>query len=667
MKQILAFFVLGLGSGAIVGAIGVGVVLCYRASGVVNFAYGGLSLYVAYVFIGLRSDGRLVLPIGTIDLGGSMAFIPAVVISLVYAGLQSVIVYRLCFHPLHRYPPLVKVVASVGVMIVYQALIVLRFGIQVKSLAPILPSEPMHILGVTVPRDRIYLAGFLLVMSAVVAAWSSRTRFGKVTSAAAENEKAAVLLGHRPGVIAMINWLIGGVFAGVFAILIAPIVSLEAVTFTLLIVPALGAALVGRLSSLMVTAIAGLVLGGFQSVVLLETQLHSWLPQVGLKEGLPFVVVIVIVFFGGRRLPGRGTVEEKRLHTAPAPRFRPIPVAIALGATVAALLTFGPTWKLALITSMTGAVLCLSIVVLTGYVGQISLVQMSLAGVSGFALSRAADRWGIPFPLAPLFAIAVATAVGVLVGFPALRVRGIQLAAVSLAAAIAIEELVFKNPEYTGGLRGSKVPQPKLFGIDFGIRGGVGDFPRAAFGFFVLIVLALVAFGVARLRASQLGRRMVAVRDSERAAAAAGIDVARVKVTAVAISAAIAGVGGSLLGYQQGQLSYGSFTVLTSITLLTLAYIGGISTFVGGLIGGVLFSGGLESTALDQWLDLGRYESLILGLGLVLTVLLNPNGLAGLQLPSWRPKRAGSVAVTDDEVDLELHPGTVEVESVNPR
>jgi len=630
VRDYLGFFVLGLGSGAIYAALGVGVVLTHRASGVINFAHGAMSLYVVYLLVELRATGRLVLPIGSITLADHVAFIPALVIALTYAAVQSVVVYRLCFAPLHGAPPLAKVVASVGVMVAMQALITLRFGVQPRSLQPILPNRPVELLGVTVPRDRLLLVGVVVAGTAVLALWSSRTRFGKLTRAAAENEEGAYLLGLRPQLIAGVNWVVAGVLAGAVAILIAPIGSLEPVSFTLMIVPALGAALVGRLSSLMMTAGAGLVLGGGQSLLLLLTQEHPSLPQIGLKEGLPFIVIVAIIFFAGRSLPGRGSVEERRLPSARVGRVNPVVVAGSVALASLLLLTLSTTWQLALITSMVGAVMCLGVVVLTGFVGQISLAQMSLAGVGGFGLSKLADKAGVPFPIAPLLAIALAMLVGVALGFPALRVRGLHLAVVSVAAAVAIEEFVFKNPDYTGGLAGSQVPQPNAFGISLGIRGGVDDFPRPAFGFFVLVVLVAVAGGVAWLRRSDLGRRMLAVRGSERAAAAAGIDVGRTKLLAVALSSGIAGTGGCLLAYQQSQLSYQSFAVFTSLSLLTIAYLGGIASVSGAFVGGALYSGGVIMTIVDRWLDLGRYETVILGLGLVVAAIANPDGIASM-------------------------------------
>jgi branched-chain amino acid transport system permease protein len=288
-------------------------------------------------------------------------------------------------------------------------------------------------------------------------------------------------------------------------------------------------------------------------------------------------------------------------------------------------------------------VICLSLVVLTGYVGQISLAQMAFAGVAGFTLSKLAQDLGVAFPLAPLLAGAVAGLTGLLLGLPAIRARGVNLAVVTVAGAVAIEELVFRNPGVTGGFEGSKVPAPSLFGVDLGIGGGSGNaYPRGAFGLFVLLVLAAVALGVAWLRSASFGRQLLATRANERAAAAAGVDTSRAKLVAFGLSASIAGIGGSLLGYQQGRLSFGSFGVFVSLSLLAIAYLGGIARISGAMVGGALVAGGFVFTAVDDYFGWGRYQLLVSGLGLVVIAVLYPDGLSGMGSRVWERVRRRS-------------------------
>ena len=584
-------------------ALGLGLVLVHRGSGVINFAHGAMAMYAVYTYAELRDTGDLVIPVpglpSRVHVGDHVPFTVALVSALACAALLGLVVYGLVFRPLRRATALTKVVASVGVMIVLQSIVVLRFGTSVRSLAAILPDDGVEVFGLVVPRDRLYLAGAVIALAAVLGALARFTRFGLATQAAAESEKGALLLGYSPDRIAAVNWVLASVLAGLMGILVAPITGLDPVNFTLLIVPALGTALVGRFHSFGVTVVAGLAIGMMQSVITKLQVDFTWFPKIGVKEGLPFLVIIGFLVVAGRRLPTRGSLVEEHLRVAPSPRRVGVPALAGGAVALAGLVVLDGGYRFGLVTSMIVAVMCLSLVVLTGYVGQISLAQMAFAGVAGFALSRLADDAGVPFPLSPLLAVALATMLGLLVGIPALRVRGVNLAIVTLAAGVALEEFAFKNPDFTGGFQGSHVPSPTLAGLDLGIRGS-GGFPRVAFGVLVLVVLIAAAMLVANLRRGAGGRRMLAVRADERAAAAAGISVTRTKLAAFTLASSLAGVGGVLVGYQRVQLSASSFGVFVSLNVLAIAYLGGITSVSGAMTGGFLAAGGLAFTTLDR-------------------------------------------------------------------
>ena len=175
--------------------------------------------------------------------------------------------------------------------------------------------------------------------------------------------------------------------------------------------------------------------------------------------------------------------------------------------------------RAAFISSLVSICLALSLVVLTGYVGQVSLAQMSFAGLSAFELSHLGRRARASRSRSSLLLAAlIAVPLGLLIGLPALRLRGVNLAVVTLAAAFAIDALVFNDEGFSGGLRGRDVPSPTLFGLDLGIAKG-DAYPRVIFGVFVLVVVCLVGLLVARLRNAPAGRMFIAVRSNERAAA----------------------------------------------------------------------------------------------------------------------------------------------------
>jgi branched-chain amino acid transport system permease protein len=617
---------LGLGTGAVYGALGLGLVLTYRASGVVNFAHGAMAMYATYVYVELRATGDLVLPVvgvgSRLHLADEVPFAAALAVALAVAAAVALAAHVLVFQPLRHAPALGRVVASVGIMVALHAVVALQFGPANRAVAAVLPAEPVHLAGAVIPRDRLLLAAVVVLAGAGLRAGSRWTRLGLATRAAADDEVGAALLGWSPAALAAANWVLAGVLAALAGILVAPITALNPLTYSLLVIPALAAALVGRLSSFGLTVAAGLALGMAQSEVTGLQARYTWLPRTGLQQGLPLLVLVVAMALGTSVVPEAARFAVRRLPRAGRPR-RPLVVAAgAAGAGAVLLAATGGQYRLALVTSMIGAVVCLSIVVVTGYGGQISLAQMAFAGTAGFALGPLGHAAGIPFPLAPLLAAGAATVAGLLVGLPALRTRGINLAVLTLAAAVALEELVFKNPGLTGGLRGVSVGTPALFGVR-------APPSSLGFGLLVLGVLTATALGVARLRTSPLGRRLLAVRANEEAAAATGVPVTATKLWAFALSALIAGVAGTLLGYQQRRLSFESFGVLSSLSFLAVAYVGGVASIAGALVGGALVAGGVVFTALDRVAGLGRYQLLASGVALTVAAVVAPDGLAG--------------------------------------
>jgi ABC-type branched-subunit amino acid transport system permease subunit len=277
--------------------------------------------------------------------------------------------------------------------------------------------------------------------------------------------------------------------------------------------------------------------------------------------------------------------------------------------------------------------LALSLVVLTGYVGQVSLAQMSFAGLSAFELSHLGQGAGIPFPIDLLLAALIAVPLGLLIGLPALRIRGVNLAVVTLAFAFAIDALLFNDEGFGGGLAGRNAPTPELFGLDLGIAKG-DAYPRVIFGIFALVVVCLVGLLVARLRNAPAGRMFIAVRSNERAASAVGIDVARTKLLAFALSAFIAGLGGGLYAYAQQTVTAPSFAVFTSLSLLAVTYVAGVGRIAGAVVAGVMLSStGLLVTALDKAFNIGKYQLVVAGVLLTLTAIKQPNGIAASPPP----------------------------------
>lgn len=637
MSDHLTYLVLGLGAGAVIGALAIGVVITHRASNVINLAHGAIGMYLAFAYYELRRSGDLVLPVlglpGRVGLISRPTVATALLVVVVLGAAVGAVCYLLLFRPLRSAPALARVVASLGLMVYLIGVVDLRFeGPAATSLrleGP-LPTDLVDAFGIQVPADRYLLAGALVVVTAALWAVDRWTRFGLATRAAAENEQGAVVLGLSPDAIGVANWVLAAVLAGLAVIAAAPLSGLDPAATSLLVVPALGAALLGGFRSIVVAAAAGLGIGMLQSELLNLQASSSWLPDIGLQQGVPFVIVVVALALRGNRLPDRATVALRRLPPAPEPRHALVVTGVVAAGGVVALLALDSAFRLGIIVSTIAAVVALSVVVLTGMVGQISLATFALAGTAGFAMVRAADGLGLGFPWAPLVGVLAAVALGVLAGLPAVRVRGLTLAVTTLAASVAIEELLFRWSWFSGGAEGARVPAPSLFGVDLGIGAAGDEYPRVAFGVLVLAALTGSMALVVNLRRGATGRRWLAVRANERAAEAAGVPVARVKLGATAVASALAGLAGTLLAYQQQVVSPGSFGAIESLVAVAMAYLAGIATPVAALLAGALTAGGLLTVVLDELSEgSSKYQFAMNGLLLMVIAVRYPAGLIG--------------------------------------
>jgi branched-chain amino acid transport system permease protein len=687
MKDALAILFGGLGQGGFFALLAVGIVIAYRGSGVINFAQGAIAMFTAFEFDSLRKKGTLQLPWVDVlptkwlnipvrlQLSGSgvdgsvkpLGFLSSLVIAVLVAVLLGVIAHFLVFRPLRSSAPLGKVIGSLGIMLYLQGVALKNFGTENPQPTVVLPKKNFeNFLGSGKPLSR---ESFWMAVSAVIIGgglWLlfRFTRFGLATRAAAGNEKGAVLLGYSPERLALANWVIASTSAGLAGILVGSITgALNPVKFTGLIVPALGAALIGSLSSIPMAVAGGIAIGCLQTFTSVwpfrsDAKGHTLLPlkfQGPMRDVLPLAVIIIVLFLRGRSLPIRGTVEEKRLPLAPYPKR--VWQWCAIGGGAATIFAFstngdGSKWGYALIVSMTTSMIMLSYVVLTGYVGQISLAQMSIAGCAAFMASRMlADGKpndfspfpvsgpGLSWPIAMIIGVIFAVVVGVLLGLPALRIRGVQLAVVTIAAAVALQTLYFENESFTGLTAGSPafMPDPHVGGLNIGSVGKGGQNTSAKFAVFVIVVLMLLCVGVANIRRSGTGRRFLAVRANERASAAAGVNVMRTKLLAFAVASAIAGISGVMSAYHARSVSSASWVFFASLAVLAFAFLGGITSINGALVGGLLFANGLI-TAFGQHHYNGviGYSSIIGGAAMIFTAIHNPIGIAPRLQPAFQ-------------------------------
>ncbi|WP_110239632.1 ABC transporter permease [Nocardioides gilvus] len=640
MQNILLFSILGLASGAIIATIAIGVVLSWRGSGTINIAAGAVVMVAGYIFWCLRTG----------YFAPALMMVPAVLLTLVLMALLAVVVEVVAVKPLRTASPLARLVASIGVLLLFQAAVQLVFGTAPVDSPAVLSAEVVEVVGVTVPIAHFILAGVVVVLALALSMLYRFTRFGLATRAASENERSAILAGLSPDSLSLANSVIAYVVAGLVGVLAASVVGVSASTLPLLIVPALAAALLANFTSFGIACAAGLAIGIGESL-LFYASTQSWFPTQdgfalpGMQQVAEFFLIVIALWWRGSSLPQRGETAGRSLPPVPRQERlvrRAAPVVLACAV---ALVVLPSDFRQAVTTGLVATVLCLSFVVIMGYVGQLSVVQLALAGLGAFTVSRLGTEFGIGFPLGPIIAIALATVLGVAIGAAALRVRGITLVVVTLAAAIAIEQFVFANARWGGGQTGAPVESPTLFGVNLGadasFPGLNGTLPSPLFGLLALVGTVVLYAFVANLRRGDLGRRMLAVRSNERAAAAVGVNVRAVKIVAFGIASALAGTAGVMYAYNYSTVSAGSYGIAIALTLVASVYVLGVTLVQGAVLAGFGAIGAVVPLILQKWVlpqdQISIWVQLIIGVGLLVQLKLFPDGLlVGMELKKER-------------------------------
>jgi ABC-type branched-subunit amino acid transport system ATPase component/ABC-type branched-subunit amino acid transport system permease subunit len=617
-QSALRFVLLGAATGSLTALVALGIVLVYRTSGVLNFSAGALGGIAAYVCYNLRDGGMptaLAVALGLL-VGVGLGLLTYAVMALLRDASR-----------------LARLIATLGLFSVFESFMLLRWGLEFTQPRSLLPSKNVTIFGeLMIGRDRLMLIGFALVCAFVLRLIYSGTLFGLATSAVAENRRVAASAGWSPDRIEMANFAIAGGLSALAAILLAPIVGLNAAVLSLAVLPALAAALVGRFSSFGITVLAALGIGIVQSEISLfqpdiAKALGMSTPSLtGLAAAVPLAIILVFLIVTGRSRLQRG----ETLARLPLPgdgRVSLVPVAIGIIVSVA-LLVGVDTWADALISTFAIAIILLSVVVVAGYAGQLSLCQFALAGLGAWMAARLVSANGWPFEIALVAAVVGTTLVGVVVALPAIRTRGTSLAVATLAIALMFNALIFTNSSVTGGVVGLPIDQVSVAGIDLDPLGH----PQR-YGGFVLVVLVLVAMVVANLRRGRSGARLLAVRGNERAAASLGINVIAAKMYAFGVAAAIAALGGVLLSMRQTNVEFTQYNVFGSILQIQYAVVGGIA-WVAGIVSAIGAPTALGSVIFQKIVpagtDIVSWLAVLSGLGAILVLRRAPDGVAAL-------------------------------------
>lgn len=693
-QSLIFGLIAGLASGAVFAILGAGLVVAFRGSGVINFAHGAVAAYTAYSFHQLRAEGggdiRLpwVDPIPEWGVLQSLRLnnLPvrihimenpptwlAVVLSLMVAALIGLMMHFLVFRPLRNAPTLGKVIGSVGAFLYLQSVALLNFGPQLRSDTGFWeftsdsekkpPLENFLGLGSNLPRSTMALAITAVLIGGALWAFFRYSRFGLATRAADENEKGAALLGYNPQLLAGANWVLSAVLAGMAGIVFLH--RTQPNNFILFVVPALGAALMGNLTSISGAVAGGLTIGAVASAGVALTAEEWWplsaLPSDGVRQFVPLLAIILVLYLRGDKLPIRGSISIGRQPRAPKTDNAMLGMVAAVGVAVMLSNIFTSSWESALTTSLVFTLFMFSLVVLVGYLGQVSLAQWSLAGVASWTVARLmADGSKIrdfeffvkngpnwPMFFAIIGGVTAAVVVGLLVGLPALRIRGVQLAVVTLAAVVAIEEMLLRNLWVFGDGSDSTNPMPVARIGDTNLSGfneNTNQTDNWRYTAFLLVIVALVGLVVVNLRRGAIGRRFLAVRANERAAAAAGINVANTKMLGFGISSAIAGLAGVMFSFKLSALTSESFSPFFGLALLAFVYLGGITTSYGAITGGMLVAGGISAEIGALHFD-GVTQAIINLIGaislIVNAIVTNGEGIALLQSDQGKHILAG--------------------------
>ena len=652
--EVLRFVIFGIASGGLLALLAQGLVLVYRGSGLLNFAQGAIALAGGFAYYEVTVKADLSKYLG-------------LVVAVAFCALLGVAIHYGIMRPMRHASALQRVIATLGVLMVIQSFAFLRYGYDPLRVPSLFPTRSVTLFSdqLSLGVDRLVIIAICLIVSAALYFGYRKSSFGRVTTAVAENTLAASSFGHSPDKVAAINWALSSALAGLVGVLISPLIFLEPSTLVLLVIPAMSAALIGRFVSFPLTLAAALALGIAQSLI------QRYVTQPGWTTAAPFLVVVTILVVSGRALPLRSFVLD-RLPSAGSGRVR-LAVVVPLVAVVGwVIYTMNADWATAAIGTLAIAIVCLSVVVITGYTGQLSLAQASIAGVGAVVAARLAMN-DVPFLLAVPAAAVITALVGLVISIPALRIRGITLAVVTLGLGGVITDLVLRNRDLAGGLEGLSVPIPSVFGLDID-----PFFYPERYATLVFVALILIALAVANLRRGSIGRRLLAVRSNERAAASLGVNVSAMKSYAFALSAAIASVGGTLLAFGRPSVETTGFTVFLSIIVVAVVVVGGVGYVPGALIGSLLVSGGVVSVLFESWPSVNNYLQLIGGIVLLAILIVAPDGLFGLNrrslvhvpwrallhLPSAKPSK-NQAAPEPDPVRVPARALTVENLSVS--
>ena len=602
----------GLFTGGAYALIGVSIALMFRTTGVLSFAQAAFAAVGAYVYVDLAGQP------GEAGWPRPLAAIVAVSVTVVY----GVVVERIAIRPVRHAPAAARVIATLGVLTLTTGLLLWRYGFEPLTARLLLPDRTVQIGGVGVAYQQVAVLIVAALGAGALGIFLYRTRFGTAVRAEADDLEAARLCGIAPPAVARFSWALAALAAGITGVLIAPLQLVTVGTFPLLLANSFAGALLGGLSSLGLAFLGGLVVGVIQSMAVVRYST----PGSAELATLLFVVAILLL---RRRWPT--AIEDPstspRAHRTLSPRLalfaatsrRNLPALAVVGAGIAIVVPAHSTyWAFIGSRSTFYAIEGLALVLVSGWAGQISLMQGAYVGIGAFGTAYLVNEQGFALAPALLVAALAGTLFGAIAGLPALRrLSGLQFAVASLTFAAAAAAWLFQWGDLPRSLaRGN------LLGLDLASDITV---------YFVMLGVTAVLFLAAwNLRRSTYGSLLLAAREAPETVAHFGASSSRTRMGVFLFASFIASLGGGLYAVLVSGISSTDFSILLSLSLLIYTVVGGLRSLAGPIVAAVAFGVVPQLLQFEAGSSASAIPDVVAGVLVVTLIAVRPNGIASL-------------------------------------
>jgi len=636
LSNFAAFTILGVVTAGIYAVAASGLVVTYTTSGIFNFAHGAIGMMGAFTYWQLAVKWRW------------PTLLAVLVVLVVIAPAFGWLIDRVIMRGLEGTSEVTKIVVTIGLTFGLIALAPIIWSPKEnRRVQPLFTGSQFDVVGTSITYHQILIIVVALAVAGGLRLLLYKTRPGTAMRAVVDSRALMQLNGGRPNRSSALSWMLGCSLAALSGILVADRLGLEVLTLTFLVVNAYAAAIVGRLVSLPLTYLGALILG------LIENYAVGYLPknpeflsQAGwdltttLRMAIPVVMLfIVLLILPHAPLRTHGLLRSREGVRKPVMSWTLAGFGAFILAVALVSLLLGDKGVISWSKAIVYAIIMLSLVPLTGYGGQMSLAQMSFAGIGAITMAKVGGESGSPLGL--VIAIVVTALVGALIALPALRLRGIYLALATLAFAFFMDKVIFTQQAIFAG--GSlRVGRPEVLSND------------KVFMVFLAVVFCAVGLLVVWLRLGPFGRRLQAMKDSPAACATLGLNLTVTKLQVFMLSAGIAGLGGAMLGMLQKSAGPSSFDALASLPILLMAVGGGVSMVSGALLGGLVY--GAFPVIADAVPALSNL--LLVAPGLVgISLGRNPNGAAseiGSRVRDAIERRRGIIERDDEPSRVRL-------------